>query len=198
MTQYERDDISMDGPTLAEGVVTVDRKVRHDVFSRLAELYRYDMGEPAPVVRQPILLSSPRITAETRSTYSEIPLQPVAEKQTSDWQSLQSASIAFWKENSGDYLRRTGGDFYTWDSASSRIGPVPFDTPQIDGHTRPVVVLAGKSVEIAVHAEADRLHWKRDRTRRLPHARRRRRPDGKLHDLLRRWFEARGPTSPGG
>jgi Glycosyl hydrolases family 2, TIM barrel domain/Glycosyl hydrolases family 2 len=159
MKQYEREDISMDGTTLAEGVVTANRKIRHDVFSSLAELYRYDLGEPAPVVRQPILLFSPRITAETSSTYSKLPLQPVAEKQTSDWQSLQSASIAFWKENSGDYMRRTGGDFYTWDSAALRIGPVPFDTPQIDGHTRPVVVLTGKSIEIPVHAEADRLHF---------------------------------------
>jgi hypothetical protein len=159
MTQYERDDISMDGPTLAEGVVTANRKVRYDVFSRLAELYRYDIGEPAPVARQPMLLPGPQITAATSSTYTDIPLQPVAEKQTSDWQALETASAAFWKENSGDYLRRTGGDFYTWDAASVRVGPVPFVTPQIEGHTRPIVVMTGKTVEIPVHAEADRLHF---------------------------------------
>ena len=159
MTQYERDDISMDGPTLAEGVVTADRKVRHDVFSRLAELYRYDIGEPAPVARLPLLLPAPHLTADANSTYKEIPLQSVATKQASDWQSLQSATIAFWKENSKDYLRRTGGDFYTWDAASLRVGPVPFEMPQLDGHTRPLVVLTGKSVEIPMHAQADRLHF---------------------------------------
>lgn len=159
MTQYERDDISMDGPTLAEGVVTRDRKIRHDVFSRLAELYRYDIGEPAPVARLPVLLPAPHLAAGGISTYNEIPLQSVAAKQASDWQSLQSASVAFWKENSGDYLRRTGGEFYTWDATSLRVGPIPFDTPLIDGHTRPLVVLTGKSVEIQVHAQADRLHF---------------------------------------
>jgi hypothetical protein len=99
MTQYQRDDISMDGPTLAEGVVTDDRKVRHDVFSRLAELYRYDIGEPAAAPRDPVLLPSPRLAASTSSTYSMIHLQPVATNQTDDWKALQSANVSFWKEN---------------------------------------------------------------------------------------------------
>ena len=159
MMQYGRDDISMDGPTLAEGVVTSDRKIRHDVFSRLAELYRYDVGEPPGIRREPVLLPSPRLSAGASSTYTPIPLQSVVARQTGDWQSLQAANIGFWKENSGDYLRRTGGDFWTWDAASLRVGPVLFETPQLDGHTRPVVVLTGSSVEVPVHAQADRLHF---------------------------------------
>ena len=159
MTQYMRDDISMDGPTLAEGVVTADRKVRHEVFSRLAELYRYDIGEPPVVARPPILLPASRINAGANSTYATISLQPIAAKQTLEWQSLQSATTEFWKENASDYLRRTGGDFWAWDMASLHVGPVPFETAQLDGHTRPVVVLTGNSVEIPVHGEADRLHF---------------------------------------
>ena len=159
MTQYEREDISMEGPTLVEGVVTADRTVRSDVFSRLAELYRYDIGEPAPVPRQPVLLPSPHLNAKAGSTYTAVPLQSAVVGQSGDWQALQAASVAFWKENSGDYLRRFGGDFYTWDAQSLRIGPVPFETPQRDSHTRPLVVLTGKSVVIPVHAEADRLHF---------------------------------------
>jgi len=159
MTQYEREDISMEGPTLVEGVVTADRTVRSDVFSRLAELYRYDIGEPAPVPRQPVPLPSPHLNAKAGSTYTAVPLQSAVVGQSGDWQALQAASVAFWKENSGDYLRRFGGDFYTWDAQSLRIGPVPFETPQRDSHTRPLVVLTGKSVVIPVHAEADRLHF---------------------------------------
>jgi Glycosyl hydrolases family 2, TIM barrel domain/Glycosyl hydrolases family 2 len=159
MTQYQRDDISMDGPTLAEGVVTEDRKVRHDVFSRLSELYRYDIGEPAAPPREPVSLPSPRLTAAAGSTYTAISLQPAVANQTDDWKSLQSANVSFWKENAGDYLRRTGGDFWTWDAASLRVGPLPFETPQLDGHTRPLVVMSGKSVEVPVHTEADRLHF---------------------------------------
>jgi len=159
MMQYMREDISMDGPVLAEGVVTQDRKVRDDVFSRLAELYRYDIGEPAPVPRTAVALPAPRITAEASSAYTIVPLQPIAEKQTSDWQSLQSANVDFWKENFGDYLQKTSGDFYTWDSPSLRIGPVPFAIPQVDSHTRPIVVMTGKTVEIPIHAEAGRLHF---------------------------------------
>jgi len=159
MMQYGRDDISMDGPTLAEGVVTADRKIRHDVFSRLAELYRDDLGEPPTVPREPVLLPSPNLTAGASSTYTAIPLQSVVAKQTADWQSLQAANRGFWKENSEDYLRRTGGDFWTWDATSLRVGSVPLETAQVDGHTRPVVVLTGKSIEVLVHAEADRLHF---------------------------------------
>jgi hypothetical protein len=159
MTQYQRDDISMDGPTLAEGVVTEDRKVRHDVFSRLSELYRYDIAEPAATPRDPVSLPSPHLPAATSSTYTAIPLQLVATSQTDDWKALRSANVSFWKENAGDYLRKTGGDFWTWDAAALRIGPVPFETPQLDGHTRPVVVMTGNSVEVPVHMEADRLHF---------------------------------------
>jgi glycosyl hydrolase family 2 len=159
MTQYQRDDISMDGPTLAEGVVTEDRKVRHDVFSRLSELYRYDIGEPANTPRDPVSLPSPHLTAAASSTYTVIRLQPVVTNQTDDWKALLTANASFWKENAGDYLRRTGGDFWTWDAASLRIGSVPFETPQLEGHTRPVVAMTGKSVEVPVHAEADRLHF---------------------------------------
>ena len=159
MMQYQREDISMDGPVLAEGVVTQDRKVRHDVFSRLAELYRYDIGEPGATPRVPVSLPSPRLTASASSAYTSIPLQPVVANQTDDWKALQSTNAGFWKENASDYFRKTGGDFWTWDAASLRIGPVPFETPQVDGHTRPVVAMTGKSVDVPVHAEADRLHF---------------------------------------
>jgi hypothetical protein len=159
MTQYEREDISMDGPTLAEGVVTADRKVRDEVFSKLSELYRYDFGAPAAAPRSPILLPSPPLTAGANSSYATISLQSVAEKQSSDWLSLQAANVAFWKENFGDYLQKTSGEFATWDAAALRIGPVPFETAQLGGHTRPAVVRSGSTVEIPVHLEADRLHF---------------------------------------
>jgi hypothetical protein len=159
MTQYEREDISMDGPTLAEGVVTADRKVRDDVFSKLAQLYRYDVGVPAPPARSPVLLRLPILNAAANSTYTTLALQSIADKQTSDWQALQSANIAFWKENFGDYLEKTSGEFATWDAASLRIGAIPFETAQVNGHTRPVVIRTGSTVEIPVHADADRLHF---------------------------------------
>lgn len=159
MTQYEREDISMDGPTLAEGVVTADRKVRDEVFSKLAELYRYDVGVPAPLPRSPIVLPSPILNAAPNSTYTRVSLQPVVEKEESDWQSLQSANLAFWKENFGDYLQKTSGEFATWDAASLRIGAIPFETAQVSGHTRPVVIRTGSTVEIPIHEEADRLHF---------------------------------------
>jgi len=159
MTQYGREDISMDGPTLVEGVVTADRQIRADVFSRLAELYRYDLGEPAPPPRTPVLLPAPPVMADANSTYTAIPLQAVATQQTGDWDQLQSQVAAYWKENFSDYLEKTGGHFWSWDAAQVLIGPVPFETPQMDEHTRPLVVLSGKTVEIPVHGEADRLHF---------------------------------------
>lgn len=159
MTQYGREDISMDSPTLVEGVVTADRQVRAAVFSRLAELYRYDLGEPAPAPRTPVLLPAPQIMADANSTYTEIPLQAIATQQTGDWDQLQSQVAAYWKENFSDYLEKTGGHFWTWDAAQLLIGPVPFATAQVDDHTRPLVVLTGKTVEIPVHGEADRLHF---------------------------------------
>ena len=159
MTQYGREDISMDGPTLVEGVVTADRQVRADVFSRLAELYRYDLGAPAPAPRTPVLLPAPQLAADANSNYTAIPLQTIASQQTADWDQLQSQVAAYWKENFGDYLERTGGHFWTWDAPQILVGPVPFDTPQIEQHTRPLVVLTGKTVEIPVNAAADRLHF---------------------------------------
>ncbi len=159
MTQYMRDDISMDGSTLAEGVVRADRQVRHDVFSRLAELYRYDIGVPPAASRAPVLLAGARVTASAESKFKPISLQHVAEQQTDEWQALQSASVAYWKENFGDYLRISSGDFWSWDTASLRIGPIPFETSQVEGHTRPLVIMMGKTLEIPVHAEADRVHF---------------------------------------
>ena len=81
-----------------EGVVTADRKVRADVFSRLAELYRYDLGEPAPPPRTPVLLPAPQIVADANAAYTPIPLQSLAEQQAADWDRLQDALIAasFW------------------------------------------------------------------------------------------------------
>ena len=159
MTQYGREDISMEPPTLVEGVVTADRQVRADVFSRLAELFRYDLGVPAPPPRTPVLLPDPHLTAEANSRYSEIPLQSLAERQTADWDQLQSQEAAFWKENFHDYFEKSGGRFWTWDAPQILIGAVPFTTPQIDEHTRPLVVLTGKTIEIPVHAQADRVHF---------------------------------------
>jgi Glycosyl hydrolases family 2, TIM barrel domain/Glycosyl hydrolases family 2 len=159
MTQYEREDISMDGPTLAEGVVTADRKVRDEVFSKLAELYRYDVGLPAPLTRSPVLLPSSTLNAAANSNYTTVALQSIAEKQASDWQALQSANIAYWKENFGDYLEKTSGEFATWDAASLRIGAIPFETAQVSGHTRPLVIRTGSTVEIPIQSEADRLHF---------------------------------------
>lgn len=159
MTQYGREDISMDGPTLVEGVVTADRQIRADVFSRLAELYRYDLGEPAPPPRTPVLLPPSPIMADANSTYTAIPLQAIASQQTGDWDQLQSQVAAYWKENFSDYLEKTGGHFWSWDAPQILVGPVPFETPQMDEHTRPLVVLTGKTVEIPVHGEADRLHF---------------------------------------
>jgi len=159
MTQYEREDISMDGPTLAEGVVTADRKIRDEVFSKLAELYRYEVGVPAPLPRTPMMLPSSALNAAANSTYTTVALQPVAEKQDSDWQALQSANLAFWKENFGDYLQKTSGEFATWDATTLRIGAIPFETAQVSGHTRPVVIRTGSTVEIPVHGDADRLHF---------------------------------------
>src|SRR5579862_1251184 len=159
MTQYEREDISMDGPTLAEGVVTADRKVRDEVLSKLAALYRYDVGVPAPLPRVPLLLPAAMLHAAANSTYTPVALQSVAEKQDRDWQALQSANVAFWKENFGDYLQKTSGEFVTWDAASLQIGAIPFATAQVSGHTRPVVIRTGTKIEIPIHAEADRLHF---------------------------------------
>lgn len=158
MMQYMREDISMDGPVLAEGVTTQDRQVRDYVFSRLAELYRYDYGEPARAPRTPSLLPAWRINADAKSNYTVIPLQAIAEKQIADWQALQTANVAFWKENFGDYLEKTSGEFYTWDAPSMRVGAITFATAQMEGHTRPLVVMTGRSLEIPIHAEADRLH----------------------------------------
>ena len=36
---------------------------------------------------------------------------------------------------------------------------MPFETAQIEQHTRPLVVLTGKALEIPVHGLADRLHF---------------------------------------
>ena len=105
------------------------------------------------------MLPSPHINAAATSSYTPIPLQLVAKNQTADWEALQSANASFWKENASDYLRKSGGEFWTWDAASLRVGAVPFETPQLDGHTRPLVMMAGKSVEVPVHTEADRLHF---------------------------------------
>lgn len=159
MTQYEREDISMDGPTLAEGVTTTDRKVRDEVFSKLAALYRYDVGVPAPLPRTPLVLPAAMLHAAASSTYKPVDLQPAADKQGTDWQALQSANVSFWKENFGDYLQKTSGEFATWDAASLQIGAIPFTTAQVGGHTRPVVIRTGSTVEIPFHAEADRLHF---------------------------------------
>jgi hypothetical protein len=159
MTQYGREDISMDPPTLVEGVVTADRQIRAEVFSRLAELYRYDLGEPAPPPRIPVLLPATHINADANSTYNAIPLQSLATQQTGDWDQLQSQTAAYWKENFSDYFEKSGGHFWSWDAPQLLIGPVPFETAQIEQHTRPLVVLTGKSVEIPVHALADRIHF---------------------------------------
>jgi hypothetical protein len=164
MTQYGREDISMDGPTLAEGVVTADRNVRDEVFSRLVALYRYDLGEPAPPPRTPVLLPASQIIADANGAYTPIPLQSIAAQQTGDWDRLQAEVAAYWNGNSAPwggwpgYLVMSGG-FWTWDAAQLRIGPVPFETPQIDRHTRPLVVLTGKTVEIPFDGEADRVHF---------------------------------------
>jgi hypothetical protein len=95
MTQYEREDISMDGPTLAEGVVTADRKIRDEVFAKLAELYGYDVGVPAPLPRSPVMLPSPILNGAANSTYTTVALQSVVEKQDGDCRALQSANVAF-------------------------------------------------------------------------------------------------------
>lgn len=159
MTQYGREDISMDPPTLVEGVVTADRQVRADVFSRLAELFRYDIGAPAAPPRTPILLSAPQIGADASSAFTKISLASIAAEQTADWDQLQSQTAAFWKENFKDYFEQTGGHFWTWDSPQLVVGPIPFETAQIEQHTRPLVVLTGKTVEIPVHGEADTLYF---------------------------------------
>lgn len=159
MIQYSREDISMDPPVLAEGVVTEDRAIRHDVFSRLAELYRYDIGEEPLPLRAPILLPARHINAQAASQYQETSLETSVNQQASAWQGLDAACMNFWKANSDDYLREGGGHFWTWDARTVQIGLVPFETAQVDGHTRPLVVLTGSAVEIPVHLQADRLHF---------------------------------------
>jgi hypothetical protein len=157
MTQYGREDISMDGPTLVEGVVTADRQVRNDVFAQLAALYQYDLGEPAPALRTPVLIPSPHIMADANGVYTAVPLQSIVSSQAGDWDQFQSQVAAYWNENFPSYLKKTGGSFWSWDAPQLLIGPIPFETPQVDLHTRPLVVLTGKTVEIPVHLEADRL-----------------------------------------
>ena len=159
MIQYSREDISMDPPVLAEGVVTEDRNVRHDVFSRLAELYRYDIGQETVPPRTPIFLPAPPIYAQAGSRYQEISLETPVKEQQDAWQALDVACVNFWNANSDDYLRQGGGHFWTWDAATLQVGPVPFETAQVDGHTRPLVVLTGKNIDVPVHAEADLLHF---------------------------------------
>jgi Glycosyl hydrolases family 2, TIM barrel domain/Glycosyl hydrolases family 2 len=159
MIQYSREDISMDPPVLAEGIVTEDRNVRHEAFSRLAELYRYDVGQQTVLRRTPVFAPAPHINAQATSQYREISLQAVIEGQPDAWRALDAACMNFWRANSDDYLREGGGHFWTWDAPSLQIGPVPFETAQVDGHTRALVVLTGRNVDIPVHGEADRLHF---------------------------------------
>src|SRR5262249_37942142 len=133
--------------------------IRHDVFSRLAELYRYDIGEEALPPRAPILLPARHINAQAASQYQETSLEMSVNQQASALQGLDAACVNFWKANSDDYLGKGGGHFWTWDGWNVQIGPVPFETGEVDGHTRPLVVLTGSAGEIPVHLQADRLHF---------------------------------------
>ncbi|HEX4486947.1 MAG TPA: glycoside hydrolase family 2 TIM barrel-domain containing protein [Terriglobales bacterium] len=168
MAEFGREDLSMENGILVEGVVTQDRKVKHEVFSRLAELYRYSPGEAVPAPsRDPEFLPTGKLDADPDSIFSPIAIQSIvanqsADSQSGDWRQFEKSMSDYWISNqmSEHYWQDSGETFWTWDAALAQVGPIPFTTAQIESHTRPAVVLNGKSVEIPLdNLSCDRLHF---------------------------------------
>jgi hypothetical protein len=164
MPQMARRDISMDGHgILIEGVVTEDRVVRPEVFGRLATLFRADYEAEPPISRSPEIQPAPGLAASAASSFTPVSLQASAASaaQHEAWAHLQKAVADFWSTNgyTETQLAETGGRFFTWSAPRLHLGPIPFETPVVDGETRPLAVPAGTAVDVALGgAEADRLH----------------------------------------
>ena len=160
--EFSRKDVSMDDGILVEGVVTQDRTVRRDVFARLATLYRAEPGSEPAESREPRLLASGAVSASAAGVFTPVALSALvgAPEQREAWKHLEDAVAHFWNVNgfTKTQWQETGEHFWTWSAPRLRIGAIPFETAMLDGATRPVAVPSGSSIEIAVNAEAARLH----------------------------------------
>jgi hypothetical protein len=161
--EFTRDDVEMQDGFLLSGVVTEDRKVRLDVWGGLSELFQHSPRPAEKPNQQPQLVKLAWDGQRLQNEYTPIVLQSLAESsnQQDAWQQLEKDIAEYWSKNnfSNEHWEESGKRFWTWDTEELQTGPVPFRTPLLNGSTRPVVVAPGSSVEIAMNATANYLHF---------------------------------------
>jgi hypothetical protein len=163
LPEFSRQDAEMVDGILLSGVVTEERRVRPEVWGALSDLFRHDfVGSDRPQQRD----RTPQVLASAAalppgSEFFAVPLQRSVDTpdQAAGWKELEGAMARYWSANefTEDHWRETGGRFWTWNAPHLSIGAIPFETPVVDGATRPLVIRS--RIEIPANLEADRLHF---------------------------------------
>jgi hypothetical protein len=162
LPEFSREGEENKGGILVSGVVTESRVIRPGVYSSLTELFRIVPRDPDPPVRKPEVLVPVTAPLSSASRFTRVSLQSLVTdpSQRKAWDALESTMQEFFAFQgfTSRHWEETGKRFWTWSAAQLRIGPFPFQTPEREGETEPVVLNSSRpEIRIPIDATADRL-----------------------------------------
>ena len=162
LPEFSRQDAEMEGGILKSGVVTEDRVVRPGMYAALATLFRARPRTPPQPSREFEILASKLTPLGEGSEFTPLPLQAAVDDpaQKKAWSEMEETIQAFWTAQgfTSRHWQETGKRFWTWSAKKLAVGRIPFETPQRDGNTEPVVLTPSRPhVEVPVGREASRL-----------------------------------------
>jgi hypothetical protein len=167
MPEFSRVDAEMNNGILESGVVTESREPRQSVFLELARLFQGRRHEDLPVDTRPAILPLRRPPWSSRSKFTPLTLQSLAEgsEGRKAWSELESAMAKYWSESSEtgfsrNQWKRTGEKLRFWQEAQVEIVGALFRFALIEGFVRPLVLTPGSpEVTIPLAGDCIGLHF---------------------------------------
>ncbi|MGH9342805.1 MAG: glycoside hydrolase family 2 protein [Terriglobia bacterium] len=146
MMQFTREGWMMHNGVLNEGVVTQSREPREEVYMELARLFegRLDRIEREP--KRPTVVPLTRPAATPGNRFSPIDLQSLVEGTDArrSWAAFEQMMAKYWTvtgpHNARDQWQKTGEKFQLWQVPEVTIAGIPFRTPIVNGHIRPLIL----------------------------------------------------------
>jgi hypothetical protein len=163
MMQFSREGWMMHDGVLMEGVVTQSREPREEVYMELARLFEDRLERVEREPKRPTVIPLGRAVATPGNRFTPIDLQSLVEDTEGQrsWAAFEQMIAKYWAADrmAGDHWQKSGEQFQFWQVPEVTIAGIPFRTPVVNGHVRPMVLTPEVPViSIPLNLACVRLH----------------------------------------
>ena len=163
MMEFSRTGWMLHDGVLGEGVVTQSREPREEVHMELGRLFEGRLEAREQESIRPTVIPLQRSVASFESKFTPVDLQSQVDgsDSRSSWAAFEASMAKHWAGTrmARHQWQKTGAQFLLWQAPDVKVAGIPFRTPLVGNHVRPLVLTPETpEITIPLRLECQRLH----------------------------------------